>query len=119
MINMIVGIRSTERNYYDLLRILQAKPWQRMLKVEMMHALPNLLAGLRVAMVLSVTAAVIGEMMGSKQGLGFLLILGNEMYDIPLLLNVILVISLVSYLLDLMMQALQKKLLWWHESMLE
>ena len=117
MISIILGIRSTEQDYYYLLKILKAKPWQKLLKVEFMNALPYLLTGLRIAMVLSVTAAVIGEMMGSRKGLGFLLILGNEMYDITLLLTVIITISVFSFVLDLLIRFLQEKLLFWHESM--
>ncbi|MDI9374925.1 MAG: ABC transporter permease subunit, partial [Thermotogota bacterium] len=87
-----------------------------MLKLELMNSLPYLMTGLRVGLVLSITAAVIGEMMGSRAGLGFLLILGNEMYDITLLMTVILVISLLSFLLDVGMKKLQDRLLSWHES---
>ena len=116
MINMILGVRSTEKNYYHLMRVLGARPWQVMLKLELMNSLPYLMTGLRVGLVLSITAAVIGEMMGSRAGLGFLLILGNEMYDITLLMTVILVISLLSFLLDVGMKKLQDRLLSWHES---
>ena len=116
MINMILGVRSTDRNYYYLLSVLKAKPWQTLFKVELMNSLPYLLTGLRVALVLSITAAVIGEMMGSRAGLGFLLILGNEMYDITLIMTVILVISLLSFFLDIGMKKLQDRLLFWHES---
>ncbi len=116
MINVILGVRSTEKNYYDLMKVLKAKRWQVMTKLEIMNSLPYLMTGLRVGMVLSITAAVIGEMMGSKAGLGFLLILGNEMYDITLLLTVIIVISLLSFFLDIGMKKLQEKLLFWHES---
>jgi NitT/TauT family transport system permease protein len=116
MINMILGVRSTEKNYYHLMKVLRAKPWQVMIKLEMMNSLPYLMTGLRVALVLSITAAVIGEMMGSRAGLGFLLILGNEMYDITLLIAVITVISLLSFFLDVGMKKLQEKLLTWHES---
>ena len=116
LINMIPGVRSPEKNYYHLMRVLGARPWQVMLKLELMNSLPYLMTGLRVGLVLSITAAVIGEMMGSRAGLGFLLILGNEMYDITLLMTVILVISLLSFLLDVGMKKLQDRLLSWHES---
>jgi len=116
MINMILGVRSTDKNYYHLMRVLRARQWQVMLKLELMNSLPYLMTGLRVGLVLSITAAVIGEMMGSRAGLGFLLILGNEMYDITLLMTVILVISLLSFFLDVGMKKLQDRLLSWHES---
>lgn len=116
MLNVMVGVRSVNPDYLRLLKLLRAKPRQRILKVELMSSLPFLMTGLRVALVLSVTAAIIGEMMGARNGLGFLLMTGNEMYDIPLVLAVIFVISLLSWALDAGMRVLQERLLYWHES---
>jgi len=116
MLNIMVGIRSVNPDYLNLLRILHARPSQRIFKVELMSALPYMMTGLRVALVLSVTSAIIGEMMGAKSGLGFLLMTGNEMYDIPLVLATILIISLLSWGFDTGMKALQNRLLVWHES---
>ena len=116
LLNIMVGIRSTNPDYLDLLRIFKANPWQRLVKVELMNALPYLMTGMRIGLVLSVTAAIIGEMMNAKAGLGFLLMTGNEMYDISLVMSAIIVISLLSYVLDLAMKLLQEKMLFWHES---
>jgi len=116
MLNVMVGVRSVNPDYLRMLKVLRAKPCQRIVKVEFMSSLPFLMTGLRVALVLSVTAAIIGEMMGAKNGLGFLLMTGNEMYDIPLVLAVIFVISLLSWALDAGMRVLQERLLFWHES---
>lgn len=114
MINTIVGVRSTPKEYYELLTILKANRLQR-IKVEMNNALPEMFSGLRIALVLSLTSAIIGEMMGAKEGLGVLLLLGNEMYDLAMLFVVIIVISLLSLILDLLMEWIQKKFLSWHQ----
>jgi NitT/TauT family transport system permease protein len=116
MLNVMVGVRSVNPDYINLLRILHARASQRIFKVELMSSLPHLMTGLRVALVLSVTAAIIGEMMGAKSGLGFLLMTGNEMYDIPLVITTILVISVLSWALDTGAKILQNRLLFWHES---
>lgn len=115
MINTIVGVRSTPKEYYELLTILKASRWQS-IKTEMHNALPEVFSGLRVALVLSLTSAIIGEMMGAKEGLGVLLLLGNEMYDLALLFVVIIVISLLSLIMDLLMEWIQNRFLSWHFS---
>ena len=114
MINTIVGVRSTPKEYYELLTILKATRIQG-IKVEINNALPEMFSGLRIALVLSLTSAIIGEMMGAKEGLGVLLLLGNEMYDLALLFVVIIVISLMSLFLDVFMELIQKKFLSWHQ----
>jgi NitT/TauT family transport system permease protein len=116
MLNVMVGVRSVNPDYLRMLRILGATRSQRLLKVELPSALPALLTGVRAGLVLSVTAAIIAEMMGARYGLGFLLMTGNEMYDIPLVLAAIFVISLLCWALDAGMRLLQDALLFWHES---
>lgn len=116
LLNVMVGVRSVNPDYLRLLRILKAAPLQRVFRIELPSALPALLTGLRSGLVLSVTAAIIGEMMGAKYGLGFLLMTGNEMYDIPLVLASVFVISLLCWALDAAMRVLQDRLLFWHES---
>lgn len=119
MLNVMLGVRSVNPDYLRMLKILGATPLQRIFKIELQSALPALMAGMRTGLVLSVTAAIIGEMMGAKYGLGFLLMTGNEMYDIPLVLAAIFVISLLCWALDAGMRLLQDKLLFWHESTAE
>jgi len=119
MLNVMLGVRSVHPDYLRMLKILGATRAQRIFKIELQSALPALIAGMRTGLVLSVTAAIIGEMMGAKYGLGFLLMTGNEMYDIPLVMASIFVISLLCWALDAGMRALQDKLLFWHESTAE
>ena len=82
----------------------------------MPQALPLLFSGLKVAATLAVTAAVIGELMGARAGLGYLLSLGQETSDTQLVLVSVLILSLLGYLLYLAIQAAERHLLRWHAS---
>ena len=75
-----------------------------------------LFSGLKVAATLAVTAAVIGELMGARAGLGYLLSLGQETSDTQLVLVSVLILSLLGYLLYLAIQAAERRLLRWHAS---
>ena len=116
MLNFMVGVRSINPDYLRLMKILKAPLLKRVVKIEFVGSLPFLMTGMRTALVLSVTAAIIGEMMGAKSGLGCLLMNGYEMYDIPMVIGVILAISFFSWALDTAMKVLQDRLLFWHES---
>jgi NitT/TauT family transport system permease protein len=52
--------------------------------LEIPAALPVLFGGLRIGATLSVIGAVVGEFVGSDQGLGFLINVGRGQYDMPL-----------------------------------
>ena len=84
LVNTIVGLRSLPRELYDLMKSLQASPWQRIYKLEIPAALPVFLGGLRIGATLSVIGAVVGEFVGADKGLGFLVNVGRGLYDTSL-----------------------------------
>ncbi|MDF2815333.1 MAG: ABC-type nitrate/sulfonate/bicarbonate transport system, permease component [Paenibacillus sp.] len=116
MVNTIVGIRSVESNMQDLLHILKANRWQRFWTVEIPYSLPSIMSGVKVSTTYAITGAVIGEMIGAKAGLGYLVILGSETYDINLILTAVILLSVIGLVLYLLSNLLEKRLLRWHES---
>lgn len=84
LVNTIVGLRSVPRELYDLMKSLQASPWQRIIKLEIPAALPVFLGGLRIGATLAVIGAVVGEFVGADKGLGFLVNVGRGLYDTSL-----------------------------------
>jgi NitT/TauT family transport system permease protein len=84
LVNTIVGLRSVPGELYDLMKSLQANPWQRIIKLEIPAALPVFLGGLRIGATLAVIGAVVGEFVGADKGLGFLVNVGRGLYDTSL-----------------------------------
>lgn len=84
LINVVVGLRSVPHELRDLLRGLEATPWQTFVKLEAPAALPVLLGGLKISATLSVIGAVVGELVGADRGLGFLVNIGRGQYDTAL-----------------------------------
>ena len=84
LVNTIVGLRSVPGELYDLMKSLQASPWQRIYKLEIPAALPVFLGGLRIGATLAVIGAVVGEFVGADKGLGFLVNVGRGLYDTSL-----------------------------------
>ena len=113
---MLSALRSMPTMLDELARILHLSPLQRIWRLELPQALPLLFSGLKVAATLAVTAAVIGELMGARAGLGYLLSLGQETSDTQLVLVSVLILSLLGYLLYLAIQAAERRLLRWHSS---
>jgi len=68
----------------DLMLSLHPNRWQMLKYLEIPSALPILFGGLRIGATLSVIGAVVGEFVGSDQGLGFLINVGRGQYDMPL-----------------------------------
>ncbi len=81
LVNTVVGIRSVPDELRDLLRTLDATPWQMVRYLEIPAALPVFLGGLRIGATLSVIGAVVGEFVAADSGLGFLINLARGRYD--------------------------------------
>ncbi len=99
LINTIIGIRSVDEALLDLMRSMQANRWQIFTMLEMPAALPILFGGLKVGVTLSVIGAVVGEFIGAKSGLGFLINQARGLFNTPLVF--VAIFSLVMMALSL------------------
>ena len=115
LVNTVVGLKSVPRELYDLMRILQANTWQRIIKLEIPAALPVFLGGLRIGATLSVIGAVVGEFVGADKGLGFLVNVGRGLYDTALVFVAVFTIVLLSLGLYGSVIFLENRLLSWQK----
>jgi NitT/TauT family transport system permease protein len=97
--NTLTGLRAVDTETLDLFRMLGASRWQVFSKLLLHNAVPYLFAGLRVAIVLSVVGAVVGEYIGANKGLGALIMASQGMMDTTLMFAVFIVLTLVGIVL--------------------
>jgi putative riboflavin transport system permease protein len=115
LVNTIVGVRAVPAALYDLMDSLHASRAQILWKVEVPASLPVFLGGLRVGATLSVIGAIVGELVGAEQGLGFLLQLGDFQYDTPMVFVAVFMLILLALMLYGIVLLLEKRFLKWQE----
>lgn len=115
MINQVSALRSIEDNVYNLMYVLKASKFQIFWHVELPYSIEMMLSGIKLALTQAMTGAVIGEMIGAKAGLGYLLTLGSETYDIKMILNAVILLSIIGLALYLLSEFAEKKALYWKE----
>src|SRR5262249_5076910 len=74
---------------------------QIFLKVQFPAALPFVITGAKVAITLAVIGAVIGEFVGSSEGLGYLLLSATSQLDTPLAFAALFALALPGILVYL------------------
>ena len=113
LVNTIVGVRAVPLALYDMMNSLRASRWQVLSKLELPASLPILLGGLRIGATLSVIGAIVGELVDAKEGLGYLLKVGDFQYDTSMVF--VAVIMLVALALGLygIVTLLEKRFLKW------
>ena len=99
MIDTATGLRATSPELLELARSLQCSRLQTFLKIQLPSALPFIFSGAKIAVTLAVIGAVIGEFVGSNEGLGNLLLAANSQLDAPLVWASLVVLSVLGMLL--------------------
>jgi len=84
VVDTATGLRNTPAEFLDLATAVRASPFQAFWKIRFPAALPFVISGSKVAITLAVIGAVIGEFIGSNEGLGNLLLVANSQINIPL-----------------------------------
>jgi NitT/TauT family transport system permease protein len=97
--NTLTGLSAVDTETLDVFRMLGASRWQVFSKLLLPNAVPYLFAGLRVAIVLSVVGAVVGEYIGANKGLGALIMASQGMMDTTLMFAVFIVLTLIGIVL--------------------
>jgi NitT/TauT family transport system permease protein len=116
MTNEVLAVRSIEKNIYNLMTILKANAWQRFIKIELPFSGEMLLSGMKVAVTQAMIGAVIGEMIGAKAGLGYLVVLGGENYNINLILSAVFLLSVLGLFLYKVFDIMERHILTWKET---
>ena len=116
LINTIVGIRSVPDDLRDLMRSLRATRWQVFSQLEVPAAMPVLLGGLKVGATLSVIGAVVGELVGANEGLGFLINIGRGVYDTTLVYTAVIALVALAMTLFSLVVLLERHLLAWRDT---
>lgn len=113
LVNTVVGLHAVPRSLYELMRSLRASRWQTLRLLEIPAAMPVFLGGLRIGATLSVIGSVVGELVGSDRGLGFLINVGRGQYDTALVFVAILTLVALALLLYGAVLWMESRLLAW------
>jgi NitT/TauT family transport system permease protein len=97
VINTILGIQTIERTLLEAARVEGATGWSMLAHIEFPLALPAILAAIRTGFTLSVVGALVGEFVsGGDRGLGALVLLAKNQYDIPFMFATLVVLATLA-----------------------
>jgi NitT/TauT family transport system permease protein len=119
--NTTLGLNSVDHNLLALFELYKASRWQVLWNLKLPSALPQMLAGLRIAGGLSLIGAVVAEIAagsaGAGSGLAYRIAESGYRLNIPRMFAALLLLSLAGVAIFLALSALSHLLLRrWHES---
>jgi NitT/TauT family transport system permease protein len=116
MIDTVIGLRSVETESVYLLRSMGAQRWKTFVYLNVPNALPNIFAGMKVAITLAVVGAIVGEFIGANDGLGYILIFANGTLDTTLIFAALTLISVLAIVFYMAVSFLEDRCISWHVS---
>ncbi len=107
------GVRSAAPEQLQAAASMGASRWQLLRHVILPAALPEILVGMRIAIGFGWTTLVAAEMVAASRGLGQMVLNASNFLRTDIVVMGILVIGSVAWLFDLLMRALERRLVPW------
>ena len=122
--NTTLGLNSTDHNLIALFELYKATRWQLLWNLKLPSALPQILAGVRIAGGLSLIGAVVAEIAagsaGAGSGLAYRIAESGYRLNIPRMFAALLLLSLAGVAIFFALSAISHLALRrWHESALK
>jgi len=90
------GLHTPSSRLLDMLTTFGAGKWQRLLYIELPSALPSFLGGLKISVTAAMIGAVVGEWFGAPTGLGIVILNTMQNFQIPLMWAAVLLVAAIS-----------------------
>jgi NitT/TauT family transport system permease protein len=115
--NAFQGVREVDRNLLANARILGASPRQLSTEVIIPSALSWIIASLHISFSFALVAAVVGEFMGSTQGLGLMVQTAQANFNTNGVFAAMTILAIVALVTEGLVTALENRLLKWRPNM--
>ena len=110
VLTTVRGLREVEPELLDLVRTLKGSRWQIFTKIQLPGALPYVFSGMKVAAILAVAGAIVGEFLGSDRGLGYLMLQVQVTLDTAAMFMAVILITLIGGVLYSIVLGLERLL---------
>lgn len=105
------GFISTDNNKIKLLKSLGANKFQILKNLILPSNYPTIINSLKINISMSLIGVIMGELLVSKKGIGYLIMYGSQVFNLDLVITGIIILMIVSYLMYLIISYLEKILI--------
>lgn len=114
-INTFAGIRSVDPKLGELGQVLGLSRWELVWHVVLPGALPQALTGLRLSVIASLLALVVGEQINANAGLGFMMNQAETFLANNVIVVALIVYALLGVIADSIVRFIERKALAWRQ----
>lgn len=111
--NAFQGVREADKNLIANARILGASNWQVTRSVILPSAMSWILASLHVSFGFALVAAIVGEFLGAREGMGLLIATAQGSFDANGVFAAMIVVAAIALLAEWLLTMVENRLLTW------
>ncbi len=111
--NVYRGILTVDRDWIFSLEVMGGRSWEIARYVLLPYVVSWVVAALRTSIGVSLGVAVVGEFVGSVQGLGYRMVISVGLLDTPRTFAILLVLAAVGYTVVSLAGVVERRLLRW------
>jgi len=109
IINIYNGFISTDKNYITLMESFHAKKFQIYKDVILPGNITTIINCLKINISMSLIGVIMGELLVSKEGLGYLIMYGSQVFNINLVITSVVILAIISYVMYFVINLLEQK----------
>jgi len=113
LLGTVHGFKTVEPRLIEVSRLLHLSPLGLIFKIALPNAMPDIFAGLRLALTVSLILAVVTEMLSGVPGLGHNIIMAARSFRSADLYAGIIVLGAIGYLSNIALERLERHVLRW------
>jgi NitT/TauT family transport system permease protein len=111
IINTYHGFSNTDENKIKLLKSFKANKWQIFINVVLPSNLKTIFNILKINISMSLIGVIMGELLVSKEGLGYLIMYGSQVFNLNLVMSGIVLLCILSFIIYYIIVIIEKKLI--------
>lgn len=110
-INVYNGFNETDINRINLLKSFKATKSQIYRYIVIPSSYSTIISSLKINVSMSLIGVIMGELLVSKEGIGYLIMYGSQVFNLNLVISGIIILMIVSYLMYLIVSYIEKILI--------
>lgn len=111
IVNVYQGFNNVDPNKIKLMHTFNAKKYQIFFKLIIPNSYKNIISTLKISISMSLIGVIMGEFLVSKQGIGYLIMYGSQIFNLNLVMTGILLLCILATILYFLIDFLEKKLI--------
>jgi NitT/TauT family transport system permease protein len=113
LVNTVAGIRNMDRDLLRAARAFCASDWQIFKTLAIPGSVPFILTGVRQGVAVGLIGMVVGEMLGSSEGIGFMVVYGGQTFQTDTLFVGFIIIAFAGIILTSLAERLERHFSRW------